>query len=401
MKLKPFPILTTAITAILITLATTATIILYEPPEPPTPYEKTLTREILDESLNLGTQFLLNNQKLEGNFNYEYDFINRSFSEGDNQVRQAGALWGIALIHKENPSQKTLDAVLKGLAFFDNTSKEIDNKKIVMYPGDTYGKSGTIALVALSLIEFLQADFDIPNKEKYEADLDKYLNFLLSLRTENGQFYSSYAFDDGHGKSKPSPYFDGESLLALSKAAKYMGYHNLEPLILESAEKMYKINVKTALKKDPDSNTTKGFYQWGSMSFYEIYTSEWKGTKRYADYTIDLAYWMIDVHKTLKRPRNTAYAYEGLISAWELARIRGNDEAMEKIGKVIDIGLRRLTTWQVYHSVQNIFLQDNPTSDSFAIGGIMNKRNESTLRIDVTQHQMHAVILARKFIYKD
>ena len=65
----------------------------------PEDYENdSLNCEILVSSLELGTQFLINNQKPEGNFNYEYDFVYNSFNISDNEVRQAGALWGIALI---------------------------------------------------------------------------------------------------------------------------------------------------------------------------------------------------------------------------------------------------------------------------------------------------------------
>jgi len=53
-----------------------------------------LNDEILKSSLDLGSNFLINNQKPEGNFNYEYDFVTKKFDMGDNQVRQAGALWG-------------------------------------------------------------------------------------------------------------------------------------------------------------------------------------------------------------------------------------------------------------------------------------------------------------------
>ena len=41
-----------------------------------------LNCDILDVSLLLGTQFLLNNQRPEGNFNYEYDWINKEFNKG-------------------------------------------------------------------------------------------------------------------------------------------------------------------------------------------------------------------------------------------------------------------------------------------------------------------------------
>jgi hypothetical protein len=365
-------------------------------------YIDTLDHKILNESLALGRQFLLNNQKPEGNFNYEYDFVDRTFTEGDNQVRQAGALWGISLIHKDNPSNETLTAALKALDFFDNISAETTSGgKYIIYPDDRQGSTGTVSLISLTLIELLQAKPDLPNYEKYEADLNKYLDFLISLRLENGQIASKYSHETGEATAGPSPYFDGETLLAFTKAANYMNRQDLKEMILESAESMYEENIKKALKEDPDSNTTKGFYQWSSMSFYEIYTSGWDDVDKYADYTIDLAYWMIDAHETLTRTRNTAYAYEGLISAWELARLTSEEDAMIKIGNVIDEGLFKLTSWQVGGPNQNSYLLSHPTEDKFAVGGIMNHRQEPPLRIDVTQHQMHAVILALKFIYNE
>jgi hypothetical protein len=158
---------------------------------------------------------------------------------------------------------------------------------------------------------------------------------------------------------------------------------------------MYQFYIVKALQLDPDSDTTKGFYQWSSMSFFEIYMAGWDD--RWAQRTIQLAYWMIDVHKTLKRRRNTGYAYEGLISAWQLARESNDSAALLKIGQVIALGLPKLTSWQVGGPNPNAFLRDNPTDDPKAIGGIMNSCDEPTLRVDVVQHQMHAVILAQRY----
>ncbi len=55
------------------------------------------------------------------------------------------------------------------------------------------------------------------------------------------------------------------------------------------------------------------------MAFYEITTSKRKNVGKYGEYVMDLADWMIDVHKTLERRRNTAYAYEGIIHAYAIA----------------------------------------------------------------------------------
>ena len=364
--------------------------------------EKKLTREILDESLDLGTQFILNNQKDEGNFNYEYDFVNKQMNLDDNEVRQAGALWGLSLIYNDKANENLVPHIKKGFDFFNNYSKESeDGKKWIIYPNSEYGRTGTIALVTLSIIDFLRSAENIDDefKNELETNLDKYLNFLVSLRLENGQFYQSYNHTTGVGYGSPSPYFDGESLLALTKAAKYMNKSDLVPLILESAVTMYNVNVVDALQIYIDSATTKGFFQWGCMSYFEIFTSGWNDTEQYSNIVIELAEWMIDIHDTLNRTRNTGYAYEGIIHAYELTRRANDDYHTEKFAWVIDEGLYKLTSWQVGGPIQNDYLLNHTTSDKLAIGGVMNHKEEPFLRIDVTQHQMHAVILARRYVY--
>ena len=361
-----------------------------------------LARDLLERSLELGTSFLLHNQKELGNFQYEYNFVKGRYNSSDSQVRQTGALWGLSLIHQNRPSEATCDALAKGFEFFIEHSRETSEGSLyIVYPGDRVGRTGTVALMALALIDFLRWDDSITEYPEYEAALVKYLAFLMSLRLSNGQFYKSYEYESGTGGGNPSPYFDGEILLALAKARNYLDFRKWDGLLLESAEQMHRVHVDQARRQDPDSNTTKGFYQWGSMAYFEIYNSDLPANKeKYAEWVIDLAYWMIDVHRTLMRRRNTAYAYEGMICAWELARLTGNTEALQKIGDVINDGLYKLTSWQVGSPNQNAFLLRNRSNDPKAIGGVMNHRKEAPLRIDVCQHQMHAVILAIRFLYQ-
>lgn len=384
--------------AILIILGIGAIFITYLFSEPYF-YQRKLNREILDISLQKGTSFLLNNQKQAGNFTYEYDFNNHLYPEGDSQVRQAGALWGLALIHHDKPTKETFVAVDKGLDFFLNLSKKKNDQVLFIdYPGGGYGKTGTVALVALACVEMLQAPMDSAAEVKYTNALDGYIQFLLSLHREDGRFYGRYETKNGDVRGEPSPYFDGETLLALSKAAIHLGYDELKPLILNSAEAMYQEYVVKAREDEKDSPITKGFYQWGSMAFFEIYKAGWG--EHYAERIINLAYWMIDIHQTLTRQKNTAYAQEGIIVAYETARLTNDLYSMKKFAAIVDRVLIKLTSWQVGGPLKNNYLMNHPTEDPNAIGGIMNCRNCPVLRIDVTQHQMHAVILARKYVYK-
>ena len=38
--------------------------------------------------------------------------------------------------------------------------------------------------------------------------------------------------------------------------------------------------------------------------------------------------------------------------------------------------------------------------ERLAVGGVQNEAREPALRIDVTQHQMHALIFAKNLVYK-
>ncbi len=176
--------------------------------------QSALTRGLLEQSLELGTRFLLNNQREPGNFTYEYDFVKKRFNPSDNQVRQAGALWGLALINQFEPSGEVEAALIKGLNFFREHSRDTDDGgKFIVYPGARKGATGTVALTTLSLIEFLNSSSVQSNdlRDFYHKELDAYIRFLLSLRLENGQFFSTYSLSTGKGIDKPSTYYDGES----------------------------------------------------------------------------------------------------------------------------------------------------------------------------------------------
>ncbi len=369
-----------------------------------------LTRETLDASLALGTRYFLNHQRPDGRFSYIYDWVARSFIPGDSQVRQAGAAWGLATIHQDRPNPEVAAALEKSLAFFEAHSRTMPGgERYVAYPvaaarrrevGRQPGSLGTVALVALAHVDYLRRaeHLDESAAARYSGHLSQYLSFLVAARTADGRFHSSYDSRNGAPEGPPSPYFDGESLLALVKAAKYLGRDDLRPFVLAAADAGYRANVVEARERDPDSKVTKGYYQWSSMAYFELATSGWPETEKYGGWLIELADWMIDVHRTLERTRNTAYAYEGIVPAYRMAEIRGDVAHMEKFGCTIEQGLAKLTSWQVGSPIANDFISARATrADPLALGGVQNHRAESPLRIDVVQHQMHAVILARRY----
>jgi hypothetical protein len=256
----------------------------------------------------------------------------------------------------------------------------------------------------LTLVELLcdqSGSLDPMKRQTLMKQLHEYMNLLLLARHPDGRFHGNYLNTDGTPFGDPSPYFDGETLLAMVKAWKYLGFADLLPAILHAAQKGHQLNIEEALRKDADSDTTKGYYQWCSMAFYELATADQldqQQRSRYGNNLIFLAHWMIETHRVLGRPKNTAYAYEGLLHALHWSELTGRKDTAELIRKTVDEGMARLVSWQVGHprACPYIARQQFPIR---AMGGVQNGENESFLRIDVTQHQMHALILTLKIYF--
>jgi UDP-N-acetylmuramoyl-tripeptide--D-alanyl-D-alanine ligase len=366
--------------------------------------KREMTRAVLDRSLELGTRFMLVHQKAEGNFDYEYDWRERSYSPDDNEVRQAGALWGLGLLYRDRPSPELGRAVEKGLAFFERQAVSgAGGARCFGYLGRKSLGIGAVALIALAYIEYLSTpsgELAPALRAQHESRLRGYLQQLVAVMNADGLWPGQYEPVTCRASGEPSPYSDGEALLALVKAAKYLGRTDLLPVTLRAADDGYRHNVKEALAVHPDSDTTKGYYQWSTMAFYELATSGWPGTERFGNHVLELADWQIDVHRTLMRERNTAYAYEGLIPAYDLARRRGDAFRQAKYGCVIDLGLGRLTSWQVGGPLATRYTGAVAANDRAAVGGVQNEKRLPALRIDVVQHQMHAVLFARELVYR-
>lgn len=265
---------------------------------------------------------------------------------------------------------------------------------------------------------------DRPKGSEQTADLQMEKWWDENIFTE-GAFHSRFNLL-GERIGKPSPYYDGESLLAVVKASKYLGpaYAMLWPLAAGTASSLHEIHVVEALSEDEDSDDTKGVYQWLSMSLFELSTvtfgSGRKGrfdlpkalqrlyqVEQFGSWLTDLAVWMVDVHKTLRKGKNTGYAYEGIVPAftWSAHMIRVkkseqiNQKAIETARKLhctINKGMSKLLSWQVGMGAEQ---GDDKWDGKTGLGGVQNSKDESGLRIDVTQHQMHATILTRRYVF--
>lgn len=370
---------------------------------------KRLTQPVLLKSLRLGRQFLLASQKPEGHFVYEYDYVKQQSSEQENPVRQAGALWGLALLLQYEAHEPTRLALDKGLRFFRERSRPgiSPGALWIDYTRDRNGTTGAVALAALAIIERLRtADAGtVPlspeARPQLKAQLDGYLLHLKDMRLANGHFAEIYDARTKKPSRGSSPYYDGEALLCLVKAARYLGRKELVPLIETSALALAKSYTVDAWAEEADAAATKGFFQWGCMAFWEYQDTDWRHAEVLGDTLLALAWWELYVHQVLTRSANAGFAFEGLIPAHELAKARRLEVAQHDLARSIDTGLYRVTLMQVGGPLQkeNPAGGRQPAADPLAVGGCLLQKTEPRLRIDVTQHQMHAAILALRYLY--
>lgn len=360
-----------------------------------------LTDEICNEALGLGLRFILACQLDDGGLTYEVPLAPAKPPTGRHQVREAGGVWGLALyLHRPSLSPQQREAVWasleRSLAWLQTHSACARGLRWPIPPDASSGYLGTAALYGLALVEML-AQPDCPRLDQKQELLQELLAFLMSCRSSRGQFHARYRLDDGSPFSDPSPYFDGESLLLLTRAARVLGLTPYAVPASVAGDAMFKAYAQQAVERQELSDTCKGFYQWGSMAFTELYLFQ-PGELRWLERTLAMSDWILDVHKVLGRKRNTGYAFEGLVSAYRLAHLAGSESTMLRLRTAIEAGLGRLCTWQLGSSVQSAQLQAVLPRNPLALGGVLGGPQDTLLRIDTTQHQMHALLLAERYL---
>ena len=122
--------------------------------------ELKMDRDVLEKAYSKGSAFLVGWQLPEGNFRYMYDWLDGTWVEDDHQVRQAGSLWGIATCYRYRPTPELKKALDEGLKFWFATTVDGPKEGTLMmrYGKDQWLHSGTVALVALAIIEYLATD---------------------------------------------------------------------------------------------------------------------------------------------------------------------------------------------------------------------------------------------------
>lgn len=366
-----------------------------------------ITRSNLVQAIEMGRSYFLNHIRPEGNFIYSLDLATGDINTKDNQVRQAGALWCLSSLNRDRFNEPTRRALVLGMDFYASNLQELPTPglKCPVYPGFKSIATGAVALQALAVMEFLigqERYLDDKVKSRYRTLLEHQLAFLHHMELPDGSWAREYDLNTGFRDDTTSPYYDGECLLAYCKAARFLGYSGLCARIDHALPNLFEKYTVQRWKNCTEDEQTKGFCQWGCLAAAEYLEAGWKPAVQIAkDGALALAWWLVYDNQIALRVSNSGYAVEGLLGAWRVAVVAGDKQSAARLRQVILEIMPRLMTYQY----KGPFMACNPTLAALhkappgADGGIVNGKGDTVVRIDVHQHQMHAMLLMLKHFF--
>lgn len=364
-----------------------------------------ITRSNLIQAIEMSRAYYLNHQNVDGNFKYALDISNGEMIEKDNQVRQAGALWGLSCLNRDRFNEPTRRALLLGIDFFASRVQELPSgEKCTVYPNEIIINTGGAALFSLAIIEFLRGQdkyLDEKTRQKYTELLDAHLSFLRSLEMDDGSWARFYTITTDKKTLEGSSYYDGECLLAYCKAARYLNRTDLLDHINNALPKLIAKYTVHAWDKELDNEDSKGFYQWACMACAEYVEAGWEPhAKLAADAAYALTWWIVHHNQIEHRLGNTAYAVEGILGTYRIAKHNGDTACQEKLKEIVFNIMSSLMTWQY----KGPFMRYNPALSQLKAypgsdGGIVGSRGATLVRIDIQQHQTHAMLMMLELFF--
>ncbi|MBW2704162.1 MAG: hypothetical protein JRF33_25360, partial [Deltaproteobacteria bacterium] len=234
---------------------------------------------------------------------------------------------------------------------------------------------------------------DAPRRKILEQVLGGLLNGLWWTQKRDGHFADHVHLLSVVPSNVTSPYADGEALLALSRGAVVLKRKAWAERLRSTALRLMDAYSRRAWAENPDSDDTKGFYQWGSMAFDVLGQARWMKREEADRFILALAWWQLHVHRLLERKGNIAYAVEGLVLALPAARRQKLESAVKSLEAALEIGVLRLLRLQVSgpRYKDNPFLANLGRVDPRAVGGVIKQQRGGLIRVDMVQH--HALAL--------
>lgn len=381
-----------------------------------------VTRSALVRSLELGADWLMNNQSDDGQYAYKYTPTNkpgRRWTPGGNIVRHALNPYTLLMVNKISPDPKYVESAKKGIEFTLQFLRHKGNRCVICHrdpPARYYNaKIGTVAVTILSILKLA----DVADISEYDDVLKCLAEELLFMQDPNGHFWQ-YDVPPDH------PYYGAESTIAPGEFV-----FALSRLYSHYKDKKYKEAVDRALpfymtawRKLRGERTPHGVYDeehrvnligivpWLVTAMNDLHLTT--GDQKYADIAFEQQewidnefFWYLDraeypdyvgasfkVHKELPAINSCQYT-EGAAAAYDLAKRVGHK--VEERRQVVVHGMRFCLQTQ-YDSYGSTFFLPVPEE---AMGGYRYTIGHLRLRNDYNYHAMAAIAQSVEYLEPD
>jgi hypothetical protein len=216
--------------------------------------------ERFSESIKRQAEWFGKNQRSAGDFVYEQYALTGEEKEGNNIVRQAGALYGLGQAAKFIGNEETVETLEKGLSYFRTlVSTPSANAMAITFEDET--QTNTTALLVLALVEYIEGDSATRKTTENLEYLVQLSNYLAGTQTDTGAYINTYL-----PEPTESDYNNGETMYALIRS---YGLTRKETH-LQSVRRA----ADYAMSHYGNQDFNSAFFSWGMAAFAYLYKME-------------------------------------------------------------------------------------------------------------------------------
>jgi hypothetical protein len=350
-----------------------------------------LTDTQMRDIVTQGAKFLVNALEEDGHFKYEYEPYKDDYLYGDNIVRQAGALYELGELVRNDPSDKLdlSDAIALSIARLEELSRVdtflgVTFRCIVEEAHSDRCKLGATSLALIGILSYVEV---YPEKtDEYKDLIKSYVSYIIGAKSLRTGFRDVHIIGSNAQPSKQSSFSNGEALLALIRYTQYQENSRVTDVIDDTF---------AYLKDEPYDS---GLYLWIMAALKDL--QNMSPDDAHVAYVKDYTSWRIARVMPHKKTKNNYCAYvEGIASAYSILDTGMTVVEREGLRNEIDFWNKRNSRLQIgdddiYRmSADGNELELDMIPDlNQSRGGFLTSDNVLTQRIDFTQHCISAYL---------
>ena len=363
---------------------------------PVTDSENVAVAEQAFERARLGAQWLAGNVRPDGSYNYIYDPTKDSYSASSYSIaRHASATYSLYQSYDVFRDESMLEAADHAVRFIAEHAQPVEGRgRAFLYRGRATLGGQAIPIVALTERRRITGD------TSYDDLIRDLATFMLSLEMPDqpGRFVHAYDVSGGAPVADAeSPYYPGESFLALTRLARnFPDESYLEPAMRTADYLIYRRHGDL-----PALGNVRLEDHWTTIGMGELYRLRPEPAYRTVAFLegnsiVSNQYSPEDGRpdlvgaSRLQNPASyvsSAARGEALVSAWDLAAFVGDSEAAERFG----LGARRDVEFLMRGQYTDEKTAQFPRPDRL-IGAWPHSVNDPTVRIDFVRHSVSALV---------